>query len=292
MTAPPEVVSNNRALDGFTRHTQLTGLDTQELEALVEVEHHHALAEDGVQIPYFVVRPKGPAKPGPAFLWIHGGPRGQSGHGWHWRWCPAILAAAGYVVAQPNPRGSTGLGHDFMHAIWGNQWGAQCYRDLMHVTDALEQRDDVDPHRICAMGGSFGGYMTCWIGTMTDRFACLVTHAPVYSFGQFQVTTDMPAWWVLEIGDDSWSDRDAMERYSPDRGIQNWQSPVLIVHGERDYRCPISESLALFEGLRRHDKPATLAIFPDENHWILKPRNVVAWYNTVLDFAEEHLGAP
>jgi dipeptidyl aminopeptidase/acylaminoacyl peptidase len=210
--------------------------------------------------------------------------------GWHWRWNPLLAVAAGYAVALPNPRGSTGFGQDFIQGIWGNVWGDQCYKDLMAVTDALERRADVDPQRIMAMGGSFGGYMTNWIGTQTQRFKCLITHASIATMAQFTGTTDHPAWWYLEMGgEDPYADPERFDRYAPLRHIKQWKTPVLIIHGELDYRCPINEGLNLFEALQYHGVDSELLVFPDENHWILKPKNIVAWYESVLEFIGRHL---
>lgn len=244
---------------------------------------------DGTPIQSWVTRPKG-AKSAPTLLWIHGGPIGMSGNGWHWRWNALLAVAQGYVVVQPNPRGSTGFGQDFVQGIWGNVWGDQCFKDLMAVTDALEARAEVDATRIMAMGGSFGGYMTNWIGTQTPRFRCLITHASICTMAQFTGTTDHPAWWYLEMGGENpYADMPRYDRYAPIRHISQWKTPALIIHGEQDYRCPISEGLNLFEALQYHGVDSELVIFPDENHWILKPRNVVAWYDSVLGFLRKHM---
>jgi dipeptidyl aminopeptidase/acylaminoacyl peptidase len=256
----------------------------------VEVEDLSAPSTDGTPIQYFVTKPAKANGKLPTLLWIHGGPIGMSSDAWHWRWNPLLAVAAGYAVVQPNPRGSTGFGQDFVQGIWGNVWGKQCYEDLMAVTDAVAKRPDMDADRVMAMGGSFGGYMTNWIGTQTQRFKCLITHACVTTMAQFTGTTDHPAWWYLEMGgEDPYADPAAFDRYAPIRHIKQWKTPALIIHGELDYRCPINEGLNLFEALQYHGVPSELLVFPDENHWILKPRNIVAWYETVLDFIGRHL---
>ena len=260
-----------------------------------EVESFSVASTDGVPIQSFLVKPKGRAAkdsgPLPLVLWIHGGPIGMDQDGWHWRWNPLLLAAQGYAVLLPNPRGSTGFGQEFIQGIWGNVWGDQCYKDLMAVTDAVVARPDIDAARSMAMGGSFGGYMTNWIGTQTARFDCLITHASVATMAQFTGTTDHPAWWYLEMGGENpYADMERFDRYAPIRYVKDWKSPVLIIHGERDYRCPINEGLNLFEALQYHGVDSELLVFPDENHWILKPRNVVAWYQAVIEFTARHLG--
>ncbi|OGA17620.1 MAG: hypothetical protein A3I63_03700 [Betaproteobacteria bacterium RIFCSPLOWO2_02_FULL_66_14] len=260
-------------------------------EEWASVETFSTPSTDGTPIHGFLVKPRDSKGPLPLAFWIHGGPIGMDTDGWHWRWNPLLLVAQGYAVALPNPRGSTGFGQDFVQGIWGNVWGDQCYRDLMAVADALCTRTDVDAGRTMAMGGSFGGYMTNWIGTQTDRFACLVTHASIATMAQFTGVTDHPAWWYLEMGGENpYADPERFDRYAPIRQVSNWKTPALIIHGECDYRCPVNEALNLFEALQYHGVPSELLVFPDENHWILKPRNVVAWYEAVIEFIGRHLG--
>ena len=262
-------------------------------QAWAQVEDFSVRSTDGTPIQVLLVRPTRPATGAeqlPLLLWIHGGPIGANHDGWHWRWNPLLLVAQGYAVALPNPRGSSGFGQEFIQGIWGNLWGDQCFKDLMCVTDALCARPDIDPERTMAMGGSFGGYMTNWIGTQTARFKCLITHASIATMAQFTGTTDHPGWWYLEMGGENpYADMERFDRFAPIRYIKNWKSPVLIIHGERDYRCPVNEGLNLFEALQYHGVPSELMIFPDENHWILKPRNVVAWYEAVSEFIGRHL---
>jgi dipeptidyl aminopeptidase/acylaminoacyl peptidase len=255
-----------------------------------DVESHTVKSTDGADVQYFVMKAAKAEGRRPVLLWIHGGPIGMTADAWHWRWNPLLAVAQGYTVVQPNPRGSTGFGQDYVQGIWGNTWGDQCYKDLMAVADAVERRPDVDRGRIMAMGGSFGGYMTNWIGTQTQRFRCLITHACVATMAQFTGTTDHPAWWYLEMGGENpYADPMKFDRYAPIRFVSQWKTPALIIHGEQDYRCPINEGLNLFEALQYHGVPSELLVFPDENHWILKPRNIVAWYEAVFDFIGRHM---
>ena len=255
-----------------------------------QVDSVTTASTDGAPIQSFLVKPKDASGKLPLLVWIHGGPIGMDVDGWHWRWNPLLAVAQGYAVALPNPRGSTGFGQDFIQGIWGNVWGDQCYQDLMAVTDALVARPEIDAARTMAMGGSFGGYMTNWIGTQTDRFKCLITHASIVTMAQFTGTTDHPAWWYLEMGgEDPYADMAKFDRFAPIRHIKNWKTPVLIIHGELDYRCPVNEGLNLFEALQFHGVASELLLFPDENHWILKPKNIVAWYQAVLEFIDRHL---
>lgn len=290
LTHPPEVFrAPAQALGQPRLLTQLGGYTQEQGQALVEVEDLQVISTDGEPCQYFLVRPRG-QEGCPLVLWIHGGPMSQWADGWHWRWNSLLLASRGLAVALPNPRGSTGAGQRFIEGIWGNQWGGQCYRDLMCVTDALEQHPALDAARRAAMGGSFGGYMTNWIGAQSDRFCCLVTHAGIYSMESFLRVTDLPAWWVLQMGGVlPREDRDAYALYDPASHASGWSAPTLIIHGARDYRVPVGEALGLFDDLQRAGVDSRLLIYPDENHWILKPQNVAHWYGHVLSFLEEIL---
>ncbi|MBH25815.1 MAG: S9 family peptidase [Myxococcales bacterium] len=270
----------------------LSGFSPEEGESIAHIEYTMTPSTDGVACQSFLVRPRHVTAPAPMVLWIHGGPMGQWGDGWHWRWNSLVGASQGYAMALPNPRGSTGAGQDFIEGIWGNTWGGQCFDDLMAITDALTAHDAIDAERVAAMGGSFGGYMTNWIGTQTDRFRCLITHASIFSMAMFQGVTDLPAWWRLSMGGlDPVGHPEAYNRYSPEHHVDGWTTPAMILHGDLDYRVPVGEALALFEALQVRGVESELIIWPDENHWILKPRNIVSWYEHVLRFLHAHLGA-
>jgi dipeptidyl aminopeptidase/acylaminoacyl peptidase len=258
--------------------------------ALAEVESFTVAGAGGVPVQSFLLKPVAASGPLPTIVWIHGGPWGQWADGWHWRWNPLVPVHAGFAVALPNPRGSTGVSDSFVDGIWGNTWGGACYGDVMAVADSLAARPDVDGGRMAAMGGSFGGYMANWIGANSDRFRCLVSHAGIFHFSAFHGTTDTPAFWELRMGGQTpWGEAADYDLYSAHSYVARWRTPTLVIHGERDYRVPIGEALALFEALQRHGVPSELLVFPDENHWILKPRNVPVWYRTWLDFVARHL---
>ncbi|MBX2803420.1 MAG: S9 family peptidase [Myxococcales bacterium] len=260
------------------------------LYELATLENLSTTGADGSRVQYWLLVPRHATGPCPALIWIHGGPISAWNDQWHWRWNPNVALAAGFAVALPNPRGSTGFGRAFIEGIWGNRYGEACFRDVMAVTDAVAADPRVDGSRLCAMGGSFGGYMANWIGGNTDRFACIVTHASLYDFPRFYGVTDHPPFWSLKMGCDPYRDRQAFNRYSPHTRVTHWTSPTLVIHGEKDYRVPIGEGLALFEALQANGVSSELLVFPDENHWILKPRNITAWYGIVLDFVGRHLG--
>ncbi|WP_240776825.1 prolyl oligopeptidase family serine peptidase [Nonomuraea basaltis] len=245
-----------------------------------------ATADDGATIRGWLVLPEGASAddPAPFLLWIHGGPV-ASWNDWQWRWQSWIMAEHGYAVLMPDPCLSTGYGQDMIDRGWGN-WGPRTQADLDAIVDVALARDDIDAERIGAMGGSFGGYMANWLAGHTDRYKAIVTHASLWSLDQFAGTTDVPMYWQREFG------APGSERYellSPHLSLDKITTPMLVIHGDKDYRVPIGEALRLWWDLRRSEVESKFLYFPDENHWILKPGNAVAWYEVVLAFLAQHV---
>jgi dipeptidyl aminopeptidase/acylaminoacyl peptidase len=239
-------------------------------------------AEDGTGVRAWLCLPEGAGEhhPAPLLLWIHGGPLG-SWNAWSWRWNPWLMVAQGYAVLLPDPALSTGYGDGFVRRGWA-AWGDAPYTDLMAITDAAEARPDIDASRTAAMGGSFGGYMANWIAGHTDRFAGIVTHASLWAMDQFGPTTDAAWYWAREMSAET-----ALAN-SPHRFVDEIRTPMLVVHGDKDYRVPIGEGLRLWTELlaRATDTktPHRFLYFPDENHWVLAPQHAKVWYATVLAF--------
>ncbi len=246
-------------------------------------------AADGTQLRSWLALPEGEG-PHPLVLWVHGGPLG-SWNSWSWRWCPWLLTAQGYAVLLPDPALSTGYGLDMVRRGWGD-WGGAPYTDLMSITDAALEHPAIDATRTAAMGGSFGGYMANWIAGHTDRFAAVVTHASLWDLEQFGPTTDAAYYWTREMTPEM------ATANSPSRFADAITSPVLVIHGDKDYRVPIGEGLRLWWDLcsRAEDQeamPHRFLYFPDENHWVLTPQHARIWYETVLAFLDQHvLGQP
>jgi dipeptidyl aminopeptidase/acylaminoacyl peptidase len=248
-----------------------------------------ATAEDGTPIRSYLALPEGssPENRAPLLLWVHGGPV-SSWNSWSWRWCPWLLVAQGYAVLLPDPALSTGYGQDMIRRGWG-RWGAEPFTDVMAATDAaLAERDDLDAGRTAMMGGSFGGYMANWIAGHTDRFRAIVSHASLWDLPAFGGTTDAPSFWRDEMSP-------AMARAnSPAAAIGDIRTPMLVIHGDKDYRVPIGEGLRLWWDLLAAAKPDEplphrFLYFPDENHWVLTPEHAKVWYATVLAFLGWHV---
>ncbi|WP_051516071.1 S9 family peptidase [Candidatus Blastococcus massiliensis] len=247
-----------------------------------------ATTEDGVEVQAWLVLPEGASAetPAPLVLWIHGGPL-MSWNSWSWRWCPWVLAAQGYAVLLPNPALSQGFGQDFVRRGWG-EWGGAPYTDLMAAVDAAEARPDIDADRTAAMGGSFGGYMANWVATQTDRFRAIVTHAGLWHIDSFTGTTDAAYYWEKEWGDPLQEPK-RYEQNSPHRYADAIRTPMLVIHGDKDYRVPVGEALHLWYDLQKRGVPSKFLYFPDENHWVLTSGNSAVWYETVLAFLGEHV---
>jgi dipeptidyl aminopeptidase/acylaminoacyl peptidase len=254
-----------------------------------------AEADDGHPIRAWLVLPDKPetaADPGkaPMLLWVHGGPM-SSWNSWSWRWNPWLMAARGYAVLLPDPALSTGYGQDFVQRGY-HSWGDRPFRDIMASTDKAVQRPDIDETRTAMMGGSYGGYMANWIAGHTDRFKAIVSHAGLWTLDNMFGTTDMPQFWRPQFGDPL-THPQMYEENSPHRHIERITTPILLIHGDKDYRVPFGEALRLWWDLKRHENEAKFLYFPNENHWILGPGNTGIWYETVAAFLAQHvLGEP
>jgi dipeptidyl aminopeptidase/acylaminoacyl peptidase len=281
---PPQVV-RVRVADGEVEPLPTPGLP---IDLPGRVEEVSAAADDGTVIRGWLVLPirASASEPAPLVLWVHGGPF-SSWNDWSWRWNPHLLAERGYAVLLPDPALSTGYGQAFIQRAWGT-WGDRVLADVVAVLDAVVARPDIDGERTAMMGGSFGGYMANWIAGHTDRFKAIVSHASLWAMDQFHATTDLPTLWETQFGD-PYVDPSRFLAASPHRFLAAIRTPMLVIHGLNDYRVPVSEALRLYTDLRRQGVPAQYLLFPDENHWVLKPGNADVWYRTVLAFLDHHV---
>ena len=286
LTHPAEIVRFSADGKGLARVTRVNDelLKGFSLRAGESVSYTGA-AQKSVQA--WVVRPPDfdPARKYPLLVLIHGGPQGSWPDGWSFRWNPQVFASAGYFVFMPNPRGSTGWGQAFTDDINGD-WGGKAYEDVMKGTDFALALPGVDATRLAAAGASFGGYMIDWIAGHSDRFKALVTHDGVFDLVSMYGATEelwFPEW---ELGGPYWSHPEGYTRHNPREFVKSFKTPTLVIHGERDYRVPLEQSLGMFTALRRQGVPARLLTFPDENHWVLKPWNSVRWYSEVVGWLD------
>jgi dipeptidyl aminopeptidase/acylaminoacyl peptidase len=294
MAAPAEIYTSNADGTGLTALTSVNSqlMSKANLKIAEEVEWTGAL---GKKIHGFIVKPTNfdASKRYPLLVLIHGGPQSAWNDNWGYRWNPQVFANAGYVVFAPNPRGSTGYGQQFVNEISGD-WGGKVYVDLMNgVADVLRRNSFIDRNRIGAAGASYGGYMVNWIlGHNNDprfRFKVLVSHDGVYNLESMYATTEelwFPEW---EFKGTPWTNPAMYSRWSPHKFVQNFNTPILIIHGELDYRVPVGEGMQLFTAVQRKGIDSKMLIFPDEGHWVLKPQNSQLWFHTVIDWVDKYL---
>ena len=240
-----------------------------------------------------------PEKIYPVALLIHGGPESSWTSGWSYRWNPQLFANQGYAVVMINPHGSTGFSSEFREAV-RNDFGGVPYEDIINgLKYALENNKYMDKNRVCAAGGSYGGYMINWIEGHNDlfEFKCLVNHDGDFSgVAQFYGTDEL--WYEMteycpknNTGCkpyDSKSTREGFDKFSPEKFVNNWKTPMLVIHGGNDYRVPLTEGLCTFTGLQLKEVESKFLYFPQENHWVLNPPNQVKWYEEVLNWFDKH----
>jgi dipeptidyl aminopeptidase/acylaminoacyl peptidase len=248
----------------------------------------------GTPMQMWILKPPGfdAKKKWPLVYLVHGGPQGAWEDNWSWRWNPELWAAQGYVVALPNPRGSTGFGQKYVNEISGD-WGGKCYEDLMAGLAYLEKQPYIDTERMAAAGGSFGGYMMNWFAVNTGKFKTLITHCGVWNFDSMYATTEELWFDEWEHGGPPWGkNRHSYEKHSPHRlaaNLAKYKTPMLVIHNDLDYRVPVSEGIQLFTTLQRLGVPSRFVNFPDEGHWVLKPRNSERWHREVFAWLKKHV---
>jgi len=282
-TQPAEVWVAGKAL---THHTdaQVAALD------LPPLEEFGFVGAKGDSVFGWTQKPPAfdPKKRYPVIYLLHGGPQTSFIDLWHARWNYQMFAARGYVVAAVNRHGSTGYGQQFTDDV-SQHWGDWPYEDLMRGLDVVNRLPYVDSTRACAAGASYGGFMIYWIAGHTNRFKCLVAHDGVFNPVSMGGSTE-ELWFVnWELGGTPYASRDMYEKWSPLNYVKNWKTPMLIVHSQQDFRVDISEGYQAFTALRQLGIPAKFLSFPDEGHWILKPRNRRIWWGVVQDWIDQYL---
>jgi dipeptidyl aminopeptidase/acylaminoacyl peptidase len=295
LTRPPEVARvklSDAVTNPSIRPEPLTHVNDARFAGLLTptVESVHYTGAGGAQVQAWVMKPPGyvAGKRYPMLYFIHGGPQSAWKDAFSYRWCTALFAAHGYVVMQPNPRGSTSFGQKFSEDISGD-WGGACYEDLMKGVDWAIAQGWADPDRMGALGGSFGGYMVNWILGHTDRFKVLVSHAGVFNLESKYGSTEelwFPEW---DLGGTPWKHTGSYDKFSPHRFAANFRTPTLVTHGQLDYRVPVEQGMQLFTTLKRQGVESRFLYYPDEGHWILKPKNSRLFYQTVTDWVDRFL---
>ena len=278
-------------LDG-ENFSQITSVNKELLSEIEfgEFDTFWSEGAEGAQVQSIIVTPPffDPDKKYPLMFLIHGGPQGAWSDDFHYRWNLQMFAAPGYVVVAPNPRGSTGYGQKFTDEI-SQDWGGKVYTDLMNSYDnALEKFDFIDEENTFASGASYGGYMIAWVNGHTDRFNALLCHDGVFNLESMWGSTEelwFPEW---EMGGAPWENRELYQKWSPHMYAENMKTPTLIVHGALDFRVPETQAMEFFSTLQRLGVESKFLYYPDEYHFVVKPRNAKLWWNTVYDWFEEY----
>jgi len=288
--SPPEVfVLDIGSLDvSQLTHTNDALLETLEMGPLEDFSFQGAQGESIhgllVKPPFFDLSRKYPL-----VMLIHGGPQGAWMDNFHFRWNAQMFAAPGYVVAMINFHGSTGYGQEFTDSISGD-WGGKPYVDLEKGLDyLLDQYDFIDADHLSAAGASYGGYMINWIEGRSNRYRCLISHAGVFDLKSMHGATEelwFPEW---EFRGTPWTSPEQYTKWSPSAFVRDFETPCLVIHGQLDFRVPVTQGFQLFTALQRQDVPSKLLYFPDEGHFISKPRNAELWWRTMLDWLAHYL---
>jgi dipeptidyl aminopeptidase/acylaminoacyl peptidase len=266
---------------------------------LPKMEDFWFVAADKTKLQGFLIRPPGfdAGKKYPVKFLIHGGPQGAWGDAWSYRWNAELFAANGYVVIMINPRGSTGYGQAVVDGVNGD-WGGKPFTDLMTGLDYAEQHYPfIDKSRECALGASYGGYMANWILGHSDRFKCIVSHDGMFNPEAAYGSTEEMWFSEWEFNGKPWDyygkpdSENPYRKWSPALSAKNFKTPTLVVHGQLDYRLDVSEGYQIFDTLQRLKVPSKMLYFPDEGHWVLKPRNSRLWYKTVNEWVDQWVKA-
>jgi dipeptidyl aminopeptidase/acylaminoacyl peptidase len=280
--------------DGATIPRQLTHFSTPQLQDVVlgDYEQFSFTGAGGATVYGYVVKPAGfkKGKQYPIAFLIHGGPQGSFGNHFHYRWNPQTYAGQGFAAVFIDFHGSTGYGQAFTDSISGD-WGGQPLTDLqLGLAAALDKYKFLDGDKICGLGASYGGFMVNWIaGNWPGRFNCLVNHDGVFDQRMMYYATEelwFPEW---ENGGPYFDQAENYEKYNPVNYVDRWQTPMLVIHGQLDYRIPVTQGIAAFTALQRRGIASKFLYFPDENHWVLKPRNSVQWHNEVNQWLHRYL---
>jgi len=277
---------------------KLTGYNDAALAALTlgRVERRMVKATDGADVLTWVIYPPGfdATRKYPAILYAQGGPQSAVSQFFSYRWNFQALAANGYVVVAPNRRGVPGFGQAYKEQISGD-WGGQAMRDLLAAIDDVADEPFVDRTRLGAVGASFGGYSVFWLaGHHEGRFKTFIAHDGVFNLESMYGATEEIFFPTFDLGGTYWDvpKPPSYEAFSPHNFVQNWDTPMLVIHGEQDFRVPVTEGMQAFTALQLKGIESRFLYFPSENHWVLQPQNSVLWHRVFYEWLARFLKAP
>jgi dipeptidyl aminopeptidase/acylaminoacyl peptidase len=277
------------------RARQVTAINADLLSGIKmgKVENRMVTTTDNRQMLTWVIYPPDfdPAKKYPALLYCQGGPQSTVSQFFSYRWNFQLMAARGYIVVAPNRRGLPSFGTEWNRQISGD-WGGQAMQDLLSAIDAVAEEPYVDKERLGAVGASFGGYSVFWLaGHHQKRFKTFIAHCGVFNLISMYGSTEELFFTDFDLGGPYWEDPNNISytRFSPHLYVQQWDTPILIIHNEKDFRVPLTQGLEAFTAARVMNLPARFLYFPDEGHWVLKPQNSLLWQRIFFDWLDRFL---
>lgn len=300
LSAPTDIYIVNQGKD--VKHTDIKKITAENAHimdklTLGKVQQRWVKTTDGKDMLCWIMLPAGfdETKKYPTLLFCEGGPQSPVSQFWSYRWNFQIMAANGYVIVAPNRRGLPGFGSEWNEQISGD-WTGQCMKDyLSAIDDACENLPFVDKDRLGAVGASFGGFSVYYLAGHHDkRFKCFIAHDGAFNLESMYTDTE-EAWFSNWEYDDAFWNKNMTENArktyenSPHKFVDKWDTPILCIHGEKDYRINYNQGMGAFNAARMRGIPAELLIFPDENHWVLKPQNGILWQRTFFGWLDRWL---
>jgi len=262
---------------------------------LPTIEQRFVEATDGKSIQCWVINPPGfdpkSDKKWPMLTYCQGGPQGQIGQWFSYRWNFHLMAANGYVVVAPNRRGLPGFGREWNDQISGD-WGGQAMKDILSATDAMTAEKFIDKEHVAAIGASFGGYTVYWLmGNSADRFCSMIAHCGVFNLESMYGATEELFFVNWDLGGPYWKNDEVLSKYqkfSPHRFVKEWTTPLLVIHGQKDFRVPVTQGMEAFTAAQVQDVPSRFLYFPEEGHWVMRPQNGVLWHRIFFDWLNRY----
>ncbi|HLF65628.1 MAG TPA: S9 family peptidase [Saprospiraceae bacterium] len=277
------------------KQEQLTFINKKVLDpiAMGEVKKRMVKTTDGKDMLVWMIYPPNvdPTKKYPTLLYCQGGPQSAVSQFWSYRWNFQLMAANDYIVVAPNRRGLPSFGQEWNEEISGD-WGGQAMKDYLSAIDDAAKEPYIDPDKLGAVGASFGGYSVFWLaGNHNKRFKTFIAHDGVFNLESMYGTTEEMFFVNWDLGGPYWDPalKEEYLQHSPHKYVQNWDTPILVIHGEQDFRVPVGEGMQAFQAAQLRGIPSKFLYFPDENHWVLKPQNGILWHREFFDWLDEWL---
>lgn len=294
MLRPMELALVDSSGSSVVTLTDVNGKIYQDLE-LPKIEERYFTATDGKQIHNWVIVPPdfdtSVQKQWPMLTYCQGGPQGQIGQWFSYRWNFHLMAAKGYVVLAVNRRGLPGFGREWNDQISGD-WGGQAMQDILAATDGMMADPKIDRTRVAAVGASFGGYTVYWLmGNAANRFCAMIAHCGVYNLESMYGSTEELFFVNWDLGGPFWKSREVADKYrqfSPHQFAGNWRTPLLVIHGEKDFRVPVTQGMEAFTAAQVQGVASRFLYFPNEGHWVQSPQNSVLWGRVFFDWLDRY----